>query len=74
MYNIYKQNGILKKQNKNWVEINDDVLGPLTRKSQIKLKTILQSIFLNYSDVQILNKGIIAAATNTDIAPDRSNK
>ena len=29
---------------------------------------------LNSSDVQILNKGIIAVATNTDIAPDRSNK
>ena len=35
-----------KLRTKNWVEINDNVLGPYSTNNQIKFKTILRSTFL----------------------------
>ena len=61
---------------RNWIEINDDIMGAYSPNKQIKFKTaMLRSSSYDYSDAYILVKGNIsvnntagagAAANNTD--------
>ena len=57
-----------KFRTKNWVELNDDVLGAYNTNSQIKFKTtMLKSSLCDYSDAYLLVKGtitVVAAGAN----------
>ena len=65
----------LNLENK-WVEINEDAHGRYNTNNQIKFKTkMLKSILFDYSDANILVKGIITIANmETAAAPNNREK
>ena len=58
-------NQLSKFRTKNLVEVNDDSQGTYNTNSQIKFKTsMLKSSLCNYSDADILVKGLITVPNN----------
>ena len=69
-------NKLSKFRTRNWVEINDDIIGACSPNKQIRFKTaMLRSSLCDYSDAYILVKGNVSINnTGTAAAPQNRNK